>query len=361
MSGIWARGQRCDTVGDGPGRVNGGLSGRAGGGYHGDMTTSADHTEAVYRLAERAGFPRVGIARAEPIGRTAYVDAWLNAGCAGEMDYLKRWREIREDPRRLLPGARSVIVVAEPYGGSEKLEVGSENGPGSALSGRVARYAWGRDYHKVLRRKLKRLADELHEGMAEPFETRVCVDTAPIVEREVAAAAGMGWIGKNTMVLHRELGSFFFLGEMVTTLELEPSKPVSDHCGTCTRCLDACPTGALVAPYQMDARKCISYLTIEHRSAIAEELKPQMGSWLYGCDACQDVCPFNRKASPTIDSAYMPMDRNDVVPTADLDALIGWTETEYRETLSGSAMKRASLDMLKRNAAIARDNQSRHE
>lgn len=314
--------------------------------------TPTDHTGVVRRLAERTGFPRVGIARAEPIGRAAYIDNWLNTGCAGEMDYLKRWREIREDPRHLLPGARSVVVVAEPYGGSESRD-------GDKLSGRVARYAWGRDYHKVLRKKLMRLADELHAVIAKPFETRVCVDTAPIVEREVAAAAGIGWIGKNTMVLHRQLGSFFFLGEIITTLELEPSEPVSDHCGNCTRCLEACPTGALVAPYQMDAQKCISYLTIEHRSDIADALKPQMGDWIYGCDMCQDVCPFNRKAFLPHDPAYTPSAFNALVPKANLDVLTSWTEADYQQNLTGSAMKRATLDMLKRNAVIARDNLTR--
>lgn len=318
---------------------------------------AADKAEIVRRLALEAGFDRGGIAAAVPVARLDYVREWLDTGRAGEMYYLERHRELHGDPAALLPGARSVIVVADNYRQPCEESAGPPPpySPGEAR-GRIARYAWGRDYHRVLRKKLHHLADRLHEAIGEPFETRVCVDTAPLVEREVAAAAGIGWIGKNTLVLHQELGSFFFLGEIITTLDLTPSGPVADHCGSCTRCLDACPTGALDAPYRMDATRCISYLTIEHRGKVAAELQPLMEGWIFGCDICQDVCPFNRKAPTTRESRYRPDARNPLPPHPRLDDLLSWTDEQYREHLAGTAMKRATLAMLKRNAEIARKN-----
>ncbi len=321
---------------------------------------SGDHAEVVRRLGAEAGFARVGIARVEPLGRAEYVRAWLARGRAGEMAYLERTREIRLDPEKLLAGARSVIVAADLY--HQKLadppadRGGPSPGDGPAR-GRVAQYAWGRDYHRVLRKKLHRFADALREAIREPFDARVCVDTAPVLEREWAAAAGIGWIGKNTMVLHQDLGSFFFLGEIVTTLELPPSSPAADHCGTCTRCLDACPTAAFVAPYQMDATRCIAYLTIEHRGAVAETLQPLMGDWVFGCDVCQDVCPYNREAPVSQESSYFLNQRNPLPPRPALDGILKLTEADHREQLAGSAMKRATLPMLQRNAAIAMRNQ----
>lgn len=330
------------------------------------MTPSAAR-DWVLQTAAELGLARAGVAAVGPTPRAAYLDDWLVRGCAGEMSYLGRYREIRADPARLLPGARSVIVVADLYRQpntpepAEHEPTGGEGGPvdspipdvSSAADprGRVAQYAWGRDYHRVLRKKLHALADRMHAAIGEPFETRVCVDTAPIVEREWAALAGVGWIGKNTMVLCSELGSFFFLGEIVTTLELAPTDAAVDRCGSCTRCLEACPTGALTAPYQMDARRCISYLTIEHRGEIPGDLRPLMGDWLYGCDICQDVCPFNRKAPLSHEPAYTPMPGNPLVPRASLEVLNDWSRDDYDRSLTGSAIKRASLEMLKRNAA----------
>lgn len=347
--------------------------------------TPAQRTELVSRLAVELGLARVGVAAAGPIRRAAYLQQWLAEGRAGEMTWLARHHQLRIDPRRLLPGARSIIVVADLYHQPEPPPADPARSAASSAdptrtatvsakptrtaaaccreatagspAGRVAQYAQGRDYHKVLRKKLHRLADRLHEMAdqiaAEPFETRVCVDTAPILEREWAEAAGIGWIGKNTMILHHELGSFFFLGEIITTMELAPTGPVADHCGNCTRCLDACPTGALTAPYQMDARKCISYLTIEHRADIDPSLQPQMGDWLYGCDICQDVCPYNRKAPHATEPAYRPAELQPDIP---LNVIPNWTQEDYDRYLAGSAMKRASLAMLKRNAKIALAN-----
>lgn len=360
------------------------------------MTPSA-RSELIRRLAAETGFARCGIAGAGRVNRADYVREWLADGHAGEMHYLARHAALREDPRRLLDGARSIIVVADLYrhdtdttcsqpkhtmppapdnASSPGVEGGPARGrphdrsgtagrpvdPDGAARGRIARYAWGRDYHRVLRRKLHRLADALHEAMDEPFTSRVCVDTAPLIEREIAAAAGIGWIGKNTMVLCRDVGSFFFLGEIITTLELAPSAPATDHCGSCTRCLDACPTAAFPAPYRMDATRCIAYLTIEHRSDIPGDLQPLMGDWVFGCDVCQDVCPYNREAPEGAEPAYALQDRNPLPPAAPLDQLLAWTPEDYRAHLAGSAMKRASLDMLKRNARIALTNLGRpHE
>jgi epoxyqueuosine reductase len=321
------------------------------------------HSEIVLELAADAGFARAGIAAAGPVERADYVRDWLRLGRAGEMHYLHRHAELREDPRRLLDKARSVIVLADMYrqpGSPPSAPNGKSDVPTSeniaAQRGRVAQYAWGRDYHRVLRRKLQRLADRLHEAVEIPFESRVCVDTAPIIEREAAARASIGWIGKNTMILHQDLGSFFFLGEIITTLELAPSAPAVDHCGTCTRCLDACPTDAFPAPYQMDATRCISYLTIEHRTEIDERLQPLMGDWVFGCDICQDVCPFNRDTPVATETAYATAERFPLAPHPKLDDLENLTEDDYAQSLAGSAMKRAKLNMLQRNARIARRN-----
>ena len=211
------------------------------------------------------------------------------------------------------------------------------------------------------RRKLQRLADSMHQTINEPFETRVCVDTVPIIEREMAAAAGVGWIGKNTLLLHPCLGSYLFLGEIVTTLELAPSKPITDHCGSCTRCLEACPTKAFPEPYMMDPTRCIAYLTIEHRGDIPRELQPAMGEWVFGCDICQEVCPYNRKAPATSEPAYGLSDRFPLTPMPALDTIMNMTEEKRQDWLAGSAMKRATLAMLKRNAAIAMENETQHK
>lgn len=327
--------------------------------------TPQDKTDLVLRLALEAGFDAVGLAEAGPSARQAYFREWLRQGRHGEMDYLARTAEIRVDPGRLLPGARSVVVVAQSYKLAAETRAsagpvaaercgGSTGGP----RGRIARYAWGRDYHCVLRRKLQRLVTELHGVIEEPFEARVCVDTAPIIERELAAAAGLGWIGKNTLLLHPGLGSYLFLGEIVTTLELAPSRPMSDRCGSCSRCLEACPTGALVAPYRMDATRCIAYLTIEHRGEIPAELARVMGDWIFGCDLCQEACPYNRKALPTGEPEFGLSDRFPLPPRPLLEQILNMTEEQRQKWLSGSAMKRATLAMLKRNATIAQRNAS---
>ena len=313
---------------------------------------SVELSQLVKKLTADIGFDACGIARAEPIGRADYVHDWLAAGRAGTMHYLRRHVQQRLDPQALLEGARSIIVVALLYHSSSP----DPEAKDSRSRGRVARYAWGDDYHKVIKKKLFALADRLRADLSEPFDSQACVDTAPLLEREVAAAAGIGWIGKNTMVLNRRLGSYFFLGALVTTLELQPDEPLEDHCGTCTACLDACPTGAFPAPYEMDASRCISYLTIEHRDDIPQEFHEKMGDWIFGCDVCQEVCPFNRHAPTTDEPAFAIRSPG---PNPALDDILSWSIEDYRSELRGSAMKRAKLPMLQRNAQIAQKNANR--
>jgi len=300
-------------------------------------------------MAAAIGFERCGIARAAPIGRSEYLADWLRNGRAGSMNYLHRHFKMRADPSTILEGAKSVVVVALSY----RQDAAPQTEGDATARGRVAMYSWGDDYHEVIGSKLTELVERMRAEFAEPFEARVCVDTAPILERELAAAAGIGWIGKNTLVLHHEIGSYFFLGAVVTTLELAPDEPLPDHCGTCTACLDACPTQAFPKPYEMDASRCISYLTIEHRGDISKPFQKMMGDWVFGCDICQEVCPYNSDTPTTREPRFAIRPPG---PQPALDDVLGWSVDDYREQLHGSAMIRAKLDMLQRNARIALDN-----
>lgn len=268
------------------------------------------------------------------------------------MEYLHRYFDKRVDPRELLPGAKCVIAVALIYNQQPPQTAGS-----CSKTGKVARYAWGDDYHKIVKAKLHRMADKMHDELPDDFETRACVDTAPLIEREFAAAAGIGWIGKNTLVLRQDLGSYFFLGALVTTLEIAADTPIADHCGTCTACLEACPTDAFPAPYKMDASRCISYLTIEHRGDITRAFQEKMGSWIFGCDECQTACPYNREAPVTTEPRFQIRSPG---PQPSLRDLQDWSEDDYRSHLRGSAMKRATWQMLRRNVAIAAKNVRPH-
>lgn len=296
------------------------------------------------------GFEACGIARAGPTPRSGYLRQWLQADKSGSMEYLRRNISLRCDPRELVPRARSVIVAAALYHQPEPADLDADSGQ---PSGRIARYAWGEDYHRVLKDRLHRVADALREAAEASGETKVCVDTAPVVERAWAAAAGVGWIGKNTLVLHPRLGSYTYLGVIVTTSELEPDEPMADHCGSCRACLDACPTAALTAPYQMDASRCLSYLTIEHRAEIPCEFHKALGPWLFGCDICQEVCPHNRKAPVTAEPRFAV---RPPAPGPRLEEVLNWDLERYREAVRGKALKRAKLEMLQRNARIARAN-----
>ncbi|HEV2295173.1 MAG TPA: tRNA epoxyqueuosine(34) reductase QueG [Tepidisphaeraceae bacterium] len=301
------------------------------------------------RRAIELGFDLVGIAGAQPAQYRDYLRNWLDDGQAGTMQYLANRFEERTDPGVYLPGARSVICVALNYH-SPLVPVPEEDRP---YHGRVARYALGDDYHELIKDRLHALADWLREA-APGTVAKTAVDTAPVMEKGLAARAGIGWQGKNTCTINEGIGSWLLLGEIITTVALPPDEPAIDRCGTCTRCLDACPTGAITAPYQLDARRCISYLTIEHREGeIDPALAPKVGDWLYGCDICQDVCPWNTKAPETMDAALRP---RFATGTLDLREVLSWTADDYRGRLRHSAMKRVKLPVLQRNARVALRN-----
>jgi epoxyqueuosine reductase len=304
------------------------------------------------------GFAAAGVCEASPTTYARELQDWLRAGQNGEMAYLADQLGERLDPTRVLAGAKSVIMVADQYaprGGQDEPEgTGSPDEP----VGRIARYARGRDYHDVIRRRLHRLGDALRAAFP-GHRTRTFVDSAPVLEREYAQRAGLGWRARNTMIIHPRLGSYLLLGGFYTTLELPPppeQETTSDHCGTCTRCIDACPTGAISAPpySEVDARRCISYLTIEHAGAIRGELQKGMGDWVFGCDMCQEVCPHNSARGEDIPPAIRD-DYRPIRSTLPLLTVLNWGKAE-RAALGASAMKRASLEMLKRNALIALGN-----
>lgn len=301
----------------------------------------------VKRLGRELGFNGVGITLAGPAKYGEYYKHWLAAGYAGAMAYLHRNQELRLDPRKLLPGARSIICVTLSYHRPEPVPKTADP------AGRVAQYAQGRDYHGILRGRLEQLALQLAAHGAPPFQHRVCVDTAPVLERELAIQAGLGWIGKNTCLIHPRLGSFLFLGEMLTTLDIEPDAPETDHCGTCTRCIDACPTDALLESHTLDSNRCVAYLTIEHRGEIPTELQPGIGDWVYGCDICQEVCPFNRHAPAATDPDTL---RTELPARVDLLNLLNQSPAENRRMTQNSAASRARPAQWRRNAAIALSN-----
>jgi len=314
----------------------------------------ADKSKLVKSIATASGFDAVGVTRPLQSRRAQYYRQWLKDGHAGSMKYLHENADLRENPVGLLPAAKSVVCVALNYKRRDDSTLGDLAGP----SGRVAQYARGLDYHRIMRGMLDDVLSRFRATVSEPFEARICVDTAPVLERDLAAAAGLGWIGKNTMVLDPQWGSYFFLGALVTTLDIEPDEPVADHCGTCTACLDACPTRAFPAPYEMDASRCISYLTIEHRGDIPETLQPLMGDWVFGCDICQEVCPYNRHPPATREPRFA-VRPSGPRPRPDVNEILTWSIDDYRRTVRGSAAKRAKLDMWRRNAAIAKANLGR--
>ena len=310
--------------------------------------TRANRAQLVKTIGQAVGFDRVGIAPGGPLERAAYYKAWLAAGYAGTLDYLHRNVELRSDPSQLLPKARSVICVALNYCRPPPTSSGHDR-----PNGTVAAYARGRDYHVVLRRMLGELLDRLRAELDEPFDTRICVDTAPVLERELARAAGIGWVGKNTCILDQRQGSYLFLAEAITTLELACDEPVADHCARCTRCLDACPTDAFIAPYQLDASRCISYLTIEHRGKIPPEFHGHIGKRVFGCDVCQEVCPYN-KHTPSATHPDVLADRTPEL--LDLLDLLKLRSAEYRRLTRDAATRRVRRPMWRRNAAVCLGN-----
>lgn len=304
---------------------------------------------AIKQRGRELGFDLVGIAPASPSQYRDYLRRWLDDGQAGTMHYLAARFEERTDPGSYFAGAASVICVAMNY--QVRLSERDAAADPSAVPGRIARYALGGDYHEIIKDRLHQLSDWLRKTAG--GQTRAAVDTAPVMEKDLAARAGVGWVGKNTCVINEGIGSWLLLGEILTTLSLPPDQPSTDRCGTCRRCLDACPTGAITAPYQLDARKCISYLTIEHRGDIDAALQARMGDWLYGCDICQDVCPWNTKALESVDPALASRFPDG---TLNVREVLEWTSDDYSKTLRRSAMKRVKLPQLKRNATIVLNN-----
>jgi epoxyqueuosine reductase len=310
-------------------------------------------TDVIKRLAAQCGFELAGVAKAEPAADGAYYTDWVERGLAGAMGYLTDHRAgVRLDPQRLLPGARSIICVGKLYNSPRPYSTGYSD----PELGWISRYAWGDDYHDVLRAGLTQLATRLAES--ESFDYKICVDTAPLLERSYARLAGLGWIGKNTCLINQQAGSWFFLGELLTTLELEPDQPPPDRCGTCTRCIDACPTQAIVpAPrargpeWELDARLCISYFTIELRGSVPEAQRGGIGPHVFGCDICQDVCPWNSRAPSTTEPAFEP--RHEAPP---LDRLAALTEQEFKQMFRGTPVTRARYRGFLRNVAVAMGN-----
>ena len=310
----------------------------------------------VKEAAGEAGFDLVGIAPVHDAPELRYFSEWIAAGHAGEMKYMEACdgtgRLKRASLQNALPWAKSVIVCALNYNTALPYSTQVKD----SKHGWISRYAWGDDYHDAVMERLRVVEERLRRGCnpsEAPIETRCYVDTGPLVERVYAKYAGVGWIGKNTCILNEKLGSWLFLGVILTSLELEPDLPAPDRCGSCTRCIDACPTDALIAPYQLNSNRCIAYLTIEKRGTIPEEIRDGIGRHVFGCDICQDVCPWNRKASLT--GAVEFQAREGLVNPA-LQWLAEMTAEEFREKFRGSPIRRTKHSGLRRNAVIAMGN-----
>ncbi len=307
-------------------------------------------TEQIKAYAQKLGFELVGITPAEPSQMIERYERWLKNGYAGEMSYLEKHLPLKRDPRNILREARSVIALGVNY---------ATHHPPKALAsdpsrGQISRYAWGADYHEIIHAKLRQLAQFIEKAAQKEVTCKVYVDTGPILEREYAQNAGIGWIGKNTNLINWQSGSWFFLAELLVSIELEYDLlPPRGSCGTCTRCIDACPTDAILAPNVLDARLCISYLTIELKGSIPRELRPQMGNLIFGCDICQEVCPWNSKAKPTKERGFYPQKGN-LAPR--LLSLINMTQAEFSKRFKGSPIKRSKRRGFLRNVAVALGN-----
>jgi len=323
------------------------------------VVQAAVETEWVVEQARALGFDLCGVTSIEDLTELGLLPEWLERGYAGEMNYLHDPRRL--SPARVLEGAHSIIVCALNY--NTPVPYSTEVPAGADPRGWISRYAWGEDYHLVMGQKLEELVQTLHERIAEPFEARAYVDTGPVVERVAAKHAGLGWLAKNTCLINEKLGSWLFLGVIVTTLEFAPllglaEAPPPDLCGQCRLCIDACPTGAIVEPYVLDARRCISYLTIELRGSIPIELREPMGRMVFGCDICQDVCPWNRAAPGTNIAAFLPrkVEAKNSLFAPSLEWLASLCEEEFREVFRSSAVKRTKWRGLVRNACVALGN-----
>ncbi|HHM06344.1 MAG TPA: tRNA epoxyqueuosine(34) reductase QueG [Gammaproteobacteria bacterium] len=305
---------------------------------------------AIKSWGRELGFAQLGISDTDLKGHEARLQQWLAAGRHGTMDYMARHGSKRSRPAELVPGTLRVISARMNYfppTGTDPWAVLHDAGRGY-----VSRYALGRDYHKVLRQRLQKLAGRIAAHAGE-FGCRVFVDSAPVLEKALAEKAGLGWIGKHTNLLQRDCGSWFFLGEIYTDLPLPVDAPATAHCGTCRACLDACPTAAFVGPYQLDARRCIAYLTIEHHGSIPEVLRPRLGNRIYGCDDCQLVCPWNRAAPSSAEADFRPRHGLDAPRLVEL---FGWSEETFLQNTAGSAIRRLGYERWLRNIAVALGN-----
>lgn len=312
--------------------------------------------QKIRDAARELGFVRVAFCPATPFKRgEAAWRAWIEAGHHGDMGYMAGPAD-RANPQELLTSAKTLIVVAMPYHRTPPSgpAVNASPTPQPTIVGRVARYAWGEDYHRVFKCQLGTLAESISTHVQRPVAVRSCVDSAPLLEREAAERSGLGFIAKNTMAIVPGVGSYVLLGELLIDVELPPEPPARSRCGTCRACLDACPTDAFVDSFVLDARRCISYLTIEYDGIIPRDLRTKMGRWIFGCDVCQEVCPFN--ASPKTRTGAFELGHRAELSTPDLIAFLRLTSSAYRRLVRGSAMRRVSRHQLARNAAIALGN-----
>ncbi len=299
--------------------------------------TQTEKTLIIKRIAAEHGFSRCGISTAEPLDTEArQLQRWLERGYHGEMNYMQRHAPLRVDPSSLLPGVKSVISLFYNY-----YPDGGKN-PGRF---KISKYAYGRDYHKVLRKKLRQMVAAIEDQIG-PFASRICIDSAPIMEKSWAVRSGIGWLGKHTNVIDPDLGSFHFIATLLVDLNLDTDRPITDHCGSCRLCLDACPTGAIVEPYVVDARKCISYLTIEVKGDLPQHMKNTYRGWIFGCDICQDVCPFNKDIPSHQEPEFRPPP---VLFSMTKDDWINIDPGQFDDIFSGSAVRRAGYRGLKRN------------
>ena len=301
------------------------------------MNLKARHTAVVKSIAKDLGFGFCGIAKAEFLEEEApRLENWLKQGRHGQMQYMENHFDKRLDPTKLVPGAKSVISLLYNYFPEQDLAREAEY--------KIAKYAYGKDYHFVIKDKLKTFMSKIQQEVGE-VAGRVFVDSAPVMERQWAAKSGLGWVGKHSLLINKEKGSFFFLAELILDLELEADGPIRDYCGTCTRCVDACPTDA-ITPYELDASKCISYLTIELKESIPEAFKGKMESWIFGCDICQDACPWNRFATPHREPAFKP---HEDLPGMQKESWQELTKEIFQEVFRKSAVKRTKYEGLMRN------------
>ena len=294
-------------------------------------------TQKVKYWAQELGFSFCGISKADFLPQeAARLEQWLKQNNQGEMGYMENHFDMRVDPRKLVPGAKSVVSLLFNYfPEDDSLSKGER---------KISKYAYGRDYHKVVKQRLKQLLQNIREEIG-AVEGRAFVDSAPVMEKAWAAKSGLGWIGKNSNLINKQMGSFFFLAELIIDLDLEPDGPIKDYCGTCTKCIDACPTQA-ITPYQVDGSKCISYLTIELNEAIPSHFKEQMDGWAFGCDVCQDVCPWNRFSAVHTEPDFLP---KPVLKDLVANNWAELTDEVFEQVFAGSAVKRTGLDGLKRN------------